>query len=158
MAATVGYAGLLMGPVLIGAVASLASLRVGFLLLAVALFAIMPAGGEQGAPKAGVERPGSRPCYAQRQHGDDRVEPSTFFETLFRKQTHDHADPRCFVWPFRADDDEDAIARAEALLANWRDPNFVSLWETGNAVRILRGSREVAWKSFERGSAYAEWA
>jgi hypothetical protein len=42
MAATVGYAGLLLGPVVIGAAASLASLRVGFLLLTLALAAIMP--------------------------------------------------------------------------------------------------------------------
>lgn len=41
MAATVGYAGLMLGPPLIGAVAGLSSLRVGFALLAVALLAIV---------------------------------------------------------------------------------------------------------------------
>ncbi|MBV8472127.1 MAG: MFS transporter [Hyphomicrobiales bacterium] len=48
MAATVGYAGLLMGPALIGAVASLATLRAGFLLLAAALLAIMPVARRAG--------------------------------------------------------------------------------------------------------------
>lgn len=42
MAATVGYAGLLLGPVVIGVAASAASLRAGFVLLAFALAAIMP--------------------------------------------------------------------------------------------------------------------
>ena len=48
MAATVGYAGLLLGPVVIGAAASLASLRVGFLLLTLALAAIMPVAWRAG--------------------------------------------------------------------------------------------------------------
>ncbi len=52
MAATVGYAGLLMGPVLIGAVAGLSSLRVSFLLLALALLAIMPAAHRAGGTKS----------------------------------------------------------------------------------------------------------
>jgi MFS family permease len=48
MAATVGYAGLLLGPVVIGAAASLASLRAGFLVLALALLAIMPVAWRAG--------------------------------------------------------------------------------------------------------------
>jgi MFS family permease len=48
MAATVGYAGLLLGPVLIGAVAGLASLRAGFLVLALTLLAIMPIAWRSG--------------------------------------------------------------------------------------------------------------
>ncbi|HEY1941428.1 MAG TPA: hypothetical protein VGH40_04830 [Roseiarcus sp.] len=84
--------------------------------------------------------------------------PVYVLQTIFRKQTHDPLIPGAFVWPFRADDDKDAIIRADAMLADWKDPHFVLIWETGNAVRILHGAREVAWRSFERGSAYAEWA
>jgi MFS family permease len=42
MAATVGYAGFLLGPPLIGTIASFAGLRVSFALLIVALLAIVP--------------------------------------------------------------------------------------------------------------------
>jgi MFS family permease len=56
MAATIGYAGFLLGPPLIGAVASFAGLRVSFMLLIVALVAIVPLaavsrkfGNERGA-------------------------------------------------------------------------------------------------------------
>ena len=42
MAATVGYAGLLIGPPLIGSVASFAGLRVSFALLVAAALAIVP--------------------------------------------------------------------------------------------------------------------
>ncbi|MBV8472128.1 MAG: hypothetical protein JO234_01820 [Hyphomicrobiales bacterium] len=79
-------------------------------------------------------------------------------QTIFRKQTHDPLVPGAFAWPFRADDDKDAVRRADAMLANWREPNFVAIWETGNAARIVLGAREIAWRSFERGSAYLEWA
>ena len=41
MAATVGYAGFMLGPVLIGAAAGIFSLRVGFALLVAALAAII---------------------------------------------------------------------------------------------------------------------
>jgi MFS family permease len=56
MAATIGYAGFLLGPPLIGAVASFAGLRVSFMLLIVALIMIVPLaaasrkfGNERGA-------------------------------------------------------------------------------------------------------------
>ena len=51
MAATAGYAGLLLGPVVIGAAASLASLRVGFLMLTLALAAIMAVAWRAGAAR-----------------------------------------------------------------------------------------------------------
>jgi hypothetical protein len=79
-------------------------------------------------------------------------------QTIFRKQTLDPLFPGSFAWPFRADDDKDAVLRADALLADWKTPGFVAIWETGDAVRILAGAREVAWKSFHRESAYALWA
>jgi MFS family permease len=54
MAATIGYAGFLLGPPLIGAVASFAGLRVSFMLLIVALVAIVPLGAV--SRKIGDER------------------------------------------------------------------------------------------------------
>ena len=79
-------------------------------------------------------------------------------QTIFRKQTLDPLVLGSFAWPFRAADDKEAVLRADALLAEWKTPGFVAIWETGDAVRILSGAREVAWKSFHKESAYALWA
>jgi hypothetical protein len=56
MAATFGYAGLLIGPPLIGSVASFAGLRVSFALLVAATIAIVPVAAASGRSRR-VARP-----------------------------------------------------------------------------------------------------
>jgi hypothetical protein len=80
-----------------------------------------------------------------------------FLQTIFRKNVGDPLGVGSFYWPFPAHSDADAKARATNLLAYSQHPNFVKAWETGNAVRILLDDREIAWKSFDRQSAYADW-
>jgi hypothetical protein len=56
MTATVGYAGFLIGPPLIGSVASLAGLRVSFALLVASTLAIVPLAAAS-RPSSGAARP-----------------------------------------------------------------------------------------------------
>jgi MFS family permease len=52
MAATVGYGGFLLGPPAIGAIASYGGLRLAFILLIIALLAVVPIAALNGRPKA----------------------------------------------------------------------------------------------------------
>ncbi len=78
-------------------------------------------------------------------------------QTIFRKSAGDPLRIGSFNWPFPAHNDPDAKVRATNMLAYTQDPKFVKAWETGDAVRILLDDREIAWKSFDRQSAYADW-
>jgi hypothetical protein len=79
-------------------------------------------------------------------------------QTIFREHPFDSLRIGSFNWPFIAQDDSAAKERAESMLTNWKDPNFVNWWETGNAIRILAGEKEIVWKSFDKDSPYATWS
>lgn len=79
-------------------------------------------------------------------------------QTIFRERPDDPLRVGSYFWPFVANSDEDAKIQATAMLTDWQTPNFVAIWETGTAARILMGDKEVSWRSFDQEGAYANWS
>lgn len=78
-------------------------------------------------------------------------------QTIYRRTRNDPPIVGPFSWPFPARSDVDATRRADRLLTIWENSEFAALRETGDAVRIVSESDEVAWKSLDRETGLAEW-
>ena len=78
-------------------------------------------------------------------------------QTIYRRTRNDPPIVGRFSWPFPARSDVDATRRADRLLSIWNSADFPPLRETGDAVRIVSESEEVAWKSLDRDTGIADW-
>ena len=78
-------------------------------------------------------------------------------QTIFRREPHDPKNFGTFNWPLLVHDDSTAKAKADQLLSNWPISKEVPWSQIGDAVCMLVGDREIAWKSFIDGSPYADW-